>query len=298
MKYRTPNALEMAVKAAAKDSPLDTGRAISSFYFHRLLCRIFSDSDRKFVLKGGQSMLARTVDARATRDIDLLSKEQSLADALEALKAAASIDLGDHMRFTFEGASEIKTEDEYRSGLSVVFMPWLGPKRMQPISIDLVIDEIPLDEAELVTPADRIPVEGVEAFDYLVYPVENALADKLCAMLERHGGRPSSRVKDLVDILVYAVTCPVDGSKLAANIKKEAGARKICLPGHFVLPEGWEGAYDKQFVKLHGQTGLPDSCASIADASTLAGKLFDSVLSEDAEELSWDPGMLRWMRHR
>lgn len=242
MKYRTPNALEMAVKAAAKDSPLDTGRAISSFYFHRLLCRIFSDSDRKFVLKGGQSMLARTVDARATRDIDLLSKEQSLADALEALKAAASVDLGDHMRFTFEGASEIKTEDEYRSGLGVVFMPWLGPKRMQPMSIDPVIDEIPLDEAELVTPADRIPVEGVEAFDYLVYPVENALADKLCAMLERHGGRPSSRIKDLVDILVYAVTCPVDGSKLAANIKREAGARKICLPGHFVLPEGWEGA--------------------------------------------------------
>lgn len=154
------------------------------------------------------------------------------------------------MRFTFEGASEIKTEDEYRSGLSVVFTPWLGPKRMQPISIDLVIDEIPLDEAELVTPADRIPVEGVEAFDYLVYPVENALADKLCAMLERHGGRPSSRVKDLVDILVYAVTCPIDGSKLAANIKREAGARKICLPGHFVLPEGWEGRFASEHNPL------------------------------------------------
>jgi len=65
MKYRTPNALEMAVKAAAKDSPLDTGRAISSFYFHRLLCRIFSDSDRKFVLKGGQSMLAANIKREA-----------------------------------------------------------------------------------------------------------------------------------------------------------------------------------------------------------------------------------------
>ena len=57
------------------------------------------------------------------------------------------------MRFVFESASEIKAEDEYRSGLSVVFTPWLGPKRMQPISIDLVVDEIPLEEAEVVTPA-------------------------------------------------------------------------------------------------------------------------------------------------
>lgn len=48
MRYRTPAALEMAVKAAAKASPLDTNLAISGFYFHRLLCRVFSEKDRKF----------------------------------------------------------------------------------------------------------------------------------------------------------------------------------------------------------------------------------------------------------
>lgn len=47
MRYRTPAALEMAVKAAAKASPLDTNLAISGFYFHRLLCRVFSEKDRK-----------------------------------------------------------------------------------------------------------------------------------------------------------------------------------------------------------------------------------------------------------
>jgi hypothetical protein len=36
MRYRTPAALEMAVKAAAKASPLDTNLAISGFHFHRL----------------------------------------------------------------------------------------------------------------------------------------------------------------------------------------------------------------------------------------------------------------------
>mgnify|MGYP002246834635 CR=1 FL=1 len=77
MVCKTPAALEMAIKAAAKASPLETGRAVSGFYFHRLLCRVFSKPDSPFMLKGGQSMLARTMDARATRDIDLLSERQT-----------------------------------------------------------------------------------------------------------------------------------------------------------------------------------------------------------------------------
>ena len=35
----------MAVKEAAKASSQDTNRAISGFYFHRLLCRVFTDGN-------------------------------------------------------------------------------------------------------------------------------------------------------------------------------------------------------------------------------------------------------------
>lgn len=294
MRYKTPAALEMAVKAAAKESPMDTGRAISRFYFHRLLCRVFSSPGGRFVLKGGQGMLARTVDARAPRDIDLLSKERTLDAALDALKLAASKDLDDHMHFVFESARKIKTEDEYRSGLNVVFTPWLGPKRMQAISIDLVIDEVPLDEAEPVTPADRIPIDGIEVCDYLVYPVENALADKACAIAERYNDRPSSRVKDLVDILVYATNCIVDGEKRMTRIQREVGARGISLPKRFTIPEGWEGRYEKQFTKLLGQTGAAESYRSIAEATAVAGKLFNPIFSGEATGLKWDSKTLSW----
>ncbi len=50
MTYKSAAALEMAVKAAAAASSLDTSRAISSFYFHRLLCRIFAGGNDSFVL--------------------------------------------------------------------------------------------------------------------------------------------------------------------------------------------------------------------------------------------------------
>jgi hypothetical protein len=176
-------------------------------------------------------MLSRTVGARATRDIDLLAKQDDLDRALEKLKELAETDMGDFVTFEFAGSRSIKVEDEYRDGLSVRFVPIIGSKRMQRISIDLVADEVPLERAELVAPADRIEIEGLQVCDYLVYPVENALADKLCALVERHGGRASSRVKDLVDIAVYATTCPVDGGELQKCVHREAAVRRIALAG-------------------------------------------------------------------
>lgn len=55
MKYKSAAALEMAVKSAAAASPMDTGRAVTAFYFHRLLCRVFADGNDSFVLKGGRA---------------------------------------------------------------------------------------------------------------------------------------------------------------------------------------------------------------------------------------------------
>lgn len=294
MRYKTPAALEMAVKAAARKSALDTGRAMTGFYFHRLLCRIFSDPHHAFVLKGGQSMLARTVDARATKDIDLLYKEHSLESALEELERLASADLGDYMRFTLVSADPIKVEDEHRSGLRVVFQPALGPKSLQPISIDLVVDEVPLGHAELVAPADRIEVEGLLVCDYLVYSIESALADKLCALVEEHDGRASSRVKDLVDIAIYASTCPIDGGRLRKHVLREGAVRGIVLPEAFNIPDEWGAPHARQFEKLCSQTGLALSLRSIGASVELASRLFDPVFIGFADGMTWNPTTREW----
>lgn len=111
----------MAIKEAAKWSVQDTNRAISSFCFHQLLCRVFSKSSCPFVLKGGQSVLARIIDARITRDIDLTTSELSLEQALDELRALAKVDLGDFISFVFVGTRPIKEEDEYRDGCTVLF---------------------------------------------------------------------------------------------------------------------------------------------------------------------------------
>lgn len=163
MKYKTPAALEMAVRDAARESPMDTNRAIVGFYFHRFLCRVFSEDDGRFVLKGGQSVLARTLDARVTRDIDLVAQEESLEEAVADLARAASIDLEDFVSFVFDRAEQIKKEDEYRCGAKVWFTPFMGTKKLQPISIDLVIDEVRGLEPEVLAPIDRLNIEGPQS---------------------------------------------------------------------------------------------------------------------------------------
>lgn len=294
MKYKTPAALEMAVKAAAKRSVMDTNRAISGFYFHRLLCRIFSVEDCGFVLKGGQSMLARTIDARYTKDIDLLSRGKDLLTAIEDLKRLALIDLGDYVRFEFEKAEPIKLEDEYRSGYNVVFSAWIGAKMVQAVSIDLVVDIVESITTESITPKDRIEVEDLRTFDYMIYATEDALADKLFGIVEQHDGRPSSRVKDLVGVVVYATTCPIDGKRLATNLNRESALRNIELPKAFAVPPLWQENYRPMFKKLCGQTGISSEFKNMDAAEALAKRLFDPLLESRTSIGIWNPDSLNW----
>lgn len=140
--YKSPAALEMAIKAAAKASAQDTNRAIARFYHHRLLCRVFSEPDSPFVLKGGLGMLARTLDARHTKDIDLTTSKLDPDEAVSELNRLARKDMGDFVSFVPRGWRAIKEEDGYRDGYTVSYDVYLGAKKVSTVSVDLVSDQI------------------------------------------------------------------------------------------------------------------------------------------------------------
>ncbi|TFD29128.1 nucleotidyl transferase AbiEii/AbiGii toxin family protein [Cryobacterium sp. TMT2-23] len=64
--------------------------------FDRFLCRVFSQDDCPFALRGGTSMLARLPQSRSTTDVDLETAEMSIDTAIAQLTSATGIDLGDH----------------------------------------------------------------------------------------------------------------------------------------------------------------------------------------------------------
>lgn len=298
MRYKTAAALEMAVRDAAKASPQDTNRAIAGFYFHRLLCRVFSEPDPRFVLKGGLGMLARVPDARSTRDIDLSTEAYSGKEAVEELKRLAAKDLEDFVTFRFEGAVRIRLDDGYRSGHKVTFVPLLGGRPMSRVSVDLVADSIPCGSPDRVSPADRLAIEGIPTCEYLVYPVASAVADKVSGVMEVHDGRPSSRLKDLVDIAVYLTRERFALSDLRERLQLEVTLRNLDISGGFAVPATWENtAYASSYQRLAGKTGLPSELRDMHAAESLARRCINPALDDGLPDTNeWDPERRQWVK--
>ena len=294
--YRSALALEQAVKAAAKKSGQDVGRAVEGFYVGRLLERIFSEERKPFVLKGGRGILARTVEARYTTDTDFLYRGGSLEAALEELKRLASKDLGDRLEFRFVSADKIAATQEYRDGCRVRFDVVLdGTRHKSEIAIDLVADPVELGKADLVTPANRLDVKGLAVFDYLIYPVERTVADKVCATMQVYpGGRESSRVKELVDLVLHVTRYGMAGSDLSRAIEREAGMRGIVGLHAFKVPDSWRGSRKGAYRKAAVEAKIPDRWLGAADAEEIVKACVDPAIRREVEGLEWNPEALKW----
>lgn len=294
--YQSALALEQAVKAAARRSGQDVGRAVEGFYVGRLLERVFSEERKPFVLKGGRGILARTVDARYTTDTDFLYKGDDLEEALGELKRLASKDLGDRMEFRFVSADKMAATQEYRDGCRARFEVVLdGTRRKLEIAIDLVADPVELGKADLVTPANRLDVKGLAVFDYLVYPVERTVADKVCATMQAYpGGRESSQVKDLVDLVLHVTRYAMAGSDLSKAIEREAGMRRIGPLDAFKVPESWRGPREGAYRRAAVEAKIPDRWLGVADAERVVKACVDPAIRRRVEELEWDPEALGW----
>lgn len=208
--YGSPAAVEAAITAAARkassaDPSLTVQERVRLEYFHRFLSRVFSEShDSDWLLKGGTGMLARVASARTTTDIDLFRGHRSLDTALDDLRRLAAIDLGDFFRFDYTGHSDAVDghQQTYTEGYQVDFDVSIGAKRKDRFHVDLVVNVITTDDIEIVPPANALDLPKLTSNPYRLYPVVDQIADKVCATLALYGGRPSSREKDLVDLVV------------------------------------------------------------------------------------------------
>ncbi len=114
MTYENGGQLDRALKKAVRDRGGDPGDGYRQALRDRFLCRVFSDPDGRFILKGGSGLLARIPDGRATRDIDFATASQeSSEDALAALVELAGRDMGDFLAFKLDKWSESLDDNGY-----------------------------------------------------------------------------------------------------------------------------------------------------------------------------------------
>lgn len=296
--YSSPGAVEAAIKSAARkafaaDPTLSVGEYVRLEYFRRFLSRVFSDADDSaWVLKGGTGVLARVGSARGTTDVDLFHRGGLLDSALDDLRRLAAVDLGDFFRFIYVGYSEVVggNQQTYAQGYRVSYDVYIGVRKKEPLHIDLVVNVVMTDDAEVAPPANALDLPKLQSNPYRLYPVVDQIADKVCATLADYSGHPFSREKDLVDLVVLAVTQDVSAAKLRRALDSEAAVRLLTLPASFSIPATWGRTY----ARLAKAVPACEGFRTVAEAMDLMSKFLDPVLTGAVSNETWIHSSCQW----
>lgn len=290
--FETPEEFDRALKRAVSEFG-GSGDLYRQMLRDRFLCRVFSGGDTGFVLKGGSGLLARIPDARATRDVDFATRGDADPErVMGRLTELVSRDLGDWCRFELTKMEETTDENGYSRLLKLRYATFIGEEEKDPVLIDLSLDCSTTQPPEHVSPVNRVEIPGVETSDYLVYPLPDQLADKLCAIMEvQPGGWPSSRMKDLVDVVSYATHETFSLAQLSLAVESECARRGMDVPRRFEAPSSWEGRF-RAFAR---KNGTPEEYCALDAANRLASDFFGPALVErGSEDARWNHDVLRW----
>jgi len=288
MRYATDHAFRTALEARIKQGQTGSAgvsRLRKRIVFERLLARLVAQAPGEWVLKGGFALELRLGNvARSTKDADFewrLGEE----DAVELLLDAAELDLGDRFTFALERADE---ETELPGG----GQRWrvtatLAGRIFERAVIDVAFAAAPVHAPEQIATSNLLEFAGLAGVQVPTLGIEQHLAEKLHAYTREYaGGRRSTRVKDLVDVVVIASTSVIDAAKLAEAIRVIFDRRaEHAVPAR--LPEP-PAEWAMPWRRLARDVPAADD---IAEGYRVAVDLFDPILARTVETGEWRPGV-------
>jgi hypothetical protein len=260
--------------------------------FDRLLARVFADPSAPFVLKGGTRMLAFIPQARATVDIDLEVAHLTVDAAVERLADLVAADIGDRLRFTLSSrASRLGSEDQ--PNVAMVALTFQAAGIGQRVKIDLAVHDRAGAATVRATPAFRVALgRDVPAPDYVMVTIEQQIADKVAAMMERghvSGDGRSSRAKDLVDLALIAKHLPCDAALLHAALTAQISERAL----HPFLTVDASPMIQAGYATVAGKA--KQLALTWQEAEALTNRLVEPILTGEVRTGSWDPVAGAWV---
>jgi hypothetical protein len=207
------------------------------------------------------------------------------ADAHRSLAGAARRDLGDWFEFEV-GAARVMTEE---TGIRVPVRCRLDSREFESFHVDVGAGDPVVGEPESLVVTDLLGFAEIPATWVDCYPVSQHLAEKVHALTRPHAGRVNSRVKDLVDVVIFAETSQLEAAEAIAAITATFAVRAThpvpeCLPA---LPQSWRQPYRRLAHEALIAT------ADFDEAVHLARKLADPLLG-GAVVGRWNPETSRW----
>lgn len=256
--------------------------------FDRLLARLLVAAPERWILKGAVALDFRLGDrARATMDLDL-AHEANAEEATLDLLAAQTVDLDDFFTFQIERAQSLGQAAEGTIRFRV--RANLDQRRFEIITLDVGFSDFSYLSPELVEGSDHFEFAGIAPVMAPTIPLEWHVAEKLHAYTRDYGDRPSSRVKDLVDLVLISAMSTFDARGLLHAIERTFIPRGVQeVPGSLPPPPvHWESPYSR----LAGDVGLD---ADFNVGHSQAAEFLNPILANTASPAArWIPAIRTW----
>lgn len=292
MNYRTGTdfrrALEDRLLAQSTQTHVSLVRLRKLVAFDRFLARLVQAQPGAWMLKGGLALQLRMGNhARTTKDIDVLWTIPRL-ELQRALASAASLDLGDWFTFVVRPTSDV-LPGLGQGSLRFSVTARLDGRLFESFHVDIGSGDPVVEPAESLTTPPMLTFAGIPSVTIPCYPLTQHLAEKIHAYVRPRATGESTRVKDLVDILLIGEQMAVDGPALRTAVHAtfsayEEGEPPLSLP---LPPATWAVTFNKLAEEVGlGRTTLPA-------ANEAARQFLEPVLRGEADGI-WSPTEQTW----
>jgi predicted nucleotidyltransferase component of viral defense system len=293
VKYRTSvafrTALETRLKIAQQDG-VGLTRLRKRVVFERLLARLHAVAPDAWVLKGGFALELRLgAQARTTKDIDVdwaIGEEE----AVELLLEAVTVTLDDRFEFALE-RSQIE-DDLPGGGQRWTVTATLAGREFERVAIDIGFATEPVLKPDAITSSHLLDFADITPVHVPTVAIEQHIAEKIHAYTRTYAAdTPSSRVKDLVDLVVIAHTTTTDADRLTRAIN-EIFERRATHPVPHVLPpppNDWDQGWRKLVANVPADEDLRVGHAT-------AASFLDPILNHELASGTWYPEIGKWRR--
>jgi hypothetical protein len=263
--YKSAAAFRMSLEGRLKAIHRESGVPLQSIrlklVIERLLARLFAVNDPPWLLKGGYAMELRyRPRARTTKDIDLSVKtvaatlNERLTQIRDELQAAADEETGDFFVFQIgEPKNELQGAPDGGARFSVNAL--LAGRSFAKFHLDVGFGDPTLSEPDELLGQDFLDFAGIAPARAVAIPKAQQFAEKIHAYTKPWTDRSNTRVKDLIDLVLFLTVDPPYAEAVRDAVKRTFELRSTHpIPNELSAPpEDWRAVYDEMATEAELQ---------------------------------------------
>ncbi len=293
MKYESATAfraaLDQRLKNEAEKTSLGLTRLRKRVAFELFLRRLVVVAPNRWVLKGALALDFRlNVTTRSTKDIDL-GRDDDEEAAIEDISAAQQLNLDDFFTFAATRTDAFDDANEFRA-IRFHVRAELAERVFEQFIVDVGFTDPIAWTPDTIPTSDFLSFADIPPIDLPVIPLPQHIAEKVHAYTGTYGpsDQPSTRPKDLVDILLIAGSETIEADSLRAALATAFKTRKRQpLPAKLPHPPP---KWTEPYRRLAEEVGIEPSLDA---AFSRAAVFLDPVLTGQAEG-HWDTRASVW----